>query len=377
MSALSDAHVLIIDDEPSIAETVTELLSMSGVNASFALNARNGLAYLEINPEVDIVLLDINLGPGSSGVDILSRIKEQNKYVQVIMFTSMEDLELGIECMKRGAFDYMTKPFKEEVFLEKLPLALEKKHLTRLNDLYLGILVHDLKNPLQSIIGAVEYCKETLDPGFRIQHQLLASAEGGISQIRTIINNILSISRFENGTFNLHREEIILSEEMKRVIAMFDTRADSERKFRLLCHDGEDLAVSNDKALFTQVTTNIISNAIRFTPMDGMIILECGKCPESGGVEIGITNTGSFIPENLREEVFDKFVGTQRTRDVLRGQNFGLGLTFSKMAIESMGGRIWVDGDENVPQTTFHFTIPDSSEMKGTNAECVAGVERT
>jgi signal transduction histidine kinase len=80
--------------------------------------------------------------------------------------------------------------------------------------------------------------------------------------------------------------------------------------------------------------------------------------PSDGGMlQTNVTNTGSYIEEDLRATLFDKFMSSQSMNRTVRGQNFGLGLTYSKMAVEALGGRIWVDGDESVPQTTFHFTV--------------------
>jgi signal transduction histidine kinase len=70
-----------------------------------------------------------------------------------------------------------------------------------------------------------------------------------------------------------------------------------------------------------------------------------------------VKNIGSFIPEDMREVVFDKFSGVQKSMSCIKGQNFGLGLTFSKMAVNAMNGKIWVEGDVTVPETIFKFTI--------------------
>src|SRR5665647_1099170 len=103
--------VLLIDDELSICTGVCGLLEMEGYKVEYVMSAQEGLTYLENNPVPDIVLLDVNLGPGINGVDALRLIKEKNKYLQVIMFTSQDSLDIGLECMKRGALDFLTKPF--------------------------------------------------------------------------------------------------------------------------------------------------------------------------------------------------------------------------------------------------------------------------
>jgi len=86
--------VIIIDDEYSICVGISELLEAYGCNASYAMSADEGLLLLKKNPQTDIVLLDIDLGPGPGGDELLPKIKEQFKYVQVIMFTSQSALEM-------------------------------------------------------------------------------------------------------------------------------------------------------------------------------------------------------------------------------------------------------------------------------------------
>jgi signal transduction histidine kinase len=358
MTTSPSPRVLIIDDEPSICSIVVELLQLENVDATSAVNGREGLAFLDMNPDTDVVLLDINLAQGENGVEVLSKIKERFKYVQVIMFTSMDDLEIGVECMKRGAFDYMTKPFDEEAFLPKLAGALERKRLTRVHDLYLGILVHDLKNPLQCIIGSIEFIGETLPEPVNPAHlKMLSVAESGISQIKTIIGNILGISKFENNTIFLQKETFSVPGEVETVLGNFRGRnLLGAKQVNTVFPHGQELALSNDRHLYAQILTNVVSNALRFTPRDGAILVEC-RTVKDDLVETIVANTGSFIPENQREIIFDKFSGVHLAKEALKGLNFGLGLTFSRMAVEAMGGRMWVDGDESVPLTSFHFTL--------------------
>jgi DNA-binding NtrC family response regulator len=96
------------------APAFPKCLSFSAHKSDYAVSADETLTYLQKNPQTDIVLLDIDLGAGLSGEELLPVIRERFKYVQVIMFTSQNSLEMGVECIKKGAFDYMTKPFLEK-----------------------------------------------------------------------------------------------------------------------------------------------------------------------------------------------------------------------------------------------------------------------
>ena len=351
-------HVLVIDDEWPICTAVCGLLEISGFKADYALTAEEGIKYLENNPDTDVVLLDINLGSGLSGIEALPVIRERFKYVQIMMFTSHDTLSTGLECMKKGAIDYLTKPFNEQNFLKKFPEALAKKNAAKLNDLYLGILVHDLKNPLQCIVGAWDLIKMYLPKSLTdCRDRCLTQAMQASANIRTMIENILSISKFEAGTLVMTKDKFEVEKETEATIAPLRPQIQgSGRSFSLTGGAKRPYFLVSDRELFSRVLYNILCNAIRYTPDGGAISIDiCEK--EKSILETAVTNTGSFVEEHLRESIFDKFSTVQLGRQSSQIRNFGLGLTFCKMAVEAMGGSIWVECDKATPSTTFHFTI--------------------
>lgn len=356
-------QILVIDDEISICIAVKDLLEIYNYRVEYANNAEEGMTYLEENPQTDVVLLDINLGSGINGVEALSQIKERFKYVQIIMFTSMTTIDTGIECMKKGALDYITKPYDETDLLKKIATALERKKIEQMNDLYLGILVHDLKNPLQNIMGALEVVKYTLDESLSDQQKkFLESADKGVSQIKTMINNILSVSKFENGTLSARRESFPLKKAVDESLEILQTEANNQSKSLTTNYSiAEDYTIFTDKEFFSQVLSNIVSNALRYTPPDGNVAVDF-KNTEKDVLHISITNTGSYIDEADREAIFDKFSSVKIGNKRSNGQNYGLGLTYCKMAVDAMDGKIWVDGNKEIPETTFHFTIKNRKD---------------
>jgi len=358
-------RVLIVDDEYQICKSITELLGYLGYQASFVQNPEGLREFLEKNRDVDIVLLDINLGLGLSGIDLLPIIKEKSKYTQVIMFTSEDKLEVGVECMRRGAYDYMTKPFDEQTFLNKAAGALERKKTLQLNDLYLGILFHDLKNPLQGIMTGVELLRMSLAQTdlTDMQKKTLHLTEHAINQILMMINNIVTVSKFETGALSVRHEPFVLQREAEKVMAPFNApvTASDRPPYSLHFFTDKDITVITDKDLFCRVLVNIVSNALRHAAENSAVLVEFSR-EENGDIQVSVTNTGSFIEEPARDAIFHKFSSVQLTAGNAGFQNYGLGLTFSKMAVEAMGGRIWITGDKTVPSTSFHFTIKNSCD---------------
>ncbi len=353
-------RVLIIDDEYLIAKSISELLQYLGFSAEFEQNPLRVENYLTKNPDLDIVLLDINLGHSMSGIELLSVIREKNKYVQVIMFTSEEKLEIGLECMRRGAYDYMTKPFDEQIFVAKASGAIERKKNLQLNDLYLGILFHDLKNPLQGITGGIELLRMSLPQEGLSDLQItgFSQAQRATDQILMMINNIVSVSKFENGTVSARHEPFILHQAVEEALGLFldPVVSNADINITIDYHCDRELSMISDKDMFGRVLINIVSNALRFAAENSTVAVELFG--ENGDyITVRITNTGSFIEASAREAIFNKFSSVQVAANQAGFKNFGLGLTFAKMAVEAMAGRIWITSDATIPSTTFHYTI--------------------
>ena len=348
-------HVLIIDDEEPFCVVTSDMLEISGYRVNYALSVEDGIKYIQKNYDVDIVLLDINLGWGISGIEAIPILHDKFPYIQIIMITSIDTLEMGVNCMKLGAYDYLTKPFEEEKFFKTAAKAIEKKKISQLNDLYFRTLVHDLKNPLQNIKMAVNtfFHREKLSQG---EKNLLLLAQFSTWQIDTMINNILNVPKLEEKRLNVKQTEFFLKPEIeKNLRTLSDTMILTKRNYNVINLTGNDYVLNTDKKFFFQVIGNILSNAIRFTPDNGKITLKIEDIKDKF-LKVSITNTGSYIEENLHDKIFDKYFQSCENENI-PVQNFGLGLTYNKLAIEAMGGEIWVESNRQPPETTFHFTI--------------------
>ncbi|MBN1698010.1 MAG: response regulator [Spirochaetales bacterium] len=353
MEVASSAGILLVDDEEHFNMITINLLKLDGHDASAVCSAEDGFRFLEEHRETDIVLLDIDLGDGMSGTEALPLIIERYPTVQVVMLTSNVTLDTALDCMKKGAFDYLTKPFKKEVLMKIIPAALSRKKLIRLRDLYLEILVHDLKNPLQSIsmgLDAVDADEEA------VREKALNLARYGCWQIGSMISNILTITRFEKASPSLEFEEFLFEKEVQDHLGSLIQRMHfAGRKFAVILDKKKDIILGTDKMLFLGILSNLISNAIRFTQHGDSITVTAGK-KDSRHIEVKVVNTGSFIEDHLRDKIFDKFFASDFHTEN-RKQNFGLGLTFSKLAVAALGGDIRVESRRDPMETAFIFTI--------------------
>jgi DNA-binding NtrC family response regulator len=117
--------VLLVDDEEEFLETLTKRLKKRNVNVASAGDGRDALEFLSRNP-VDVVVLDVRM-PGMDGIEILRRIKESYPLTEVIMLTGHANLEVAVEGMELGAFDYLMKPVNIDDLLYKLQDAYKNK----------------------------------------------------------------------------------------------------------------------------------------------------------------------------------------------------------------------------------------------------------
>jgi len=112
-------NILLVDDEIHFIEIASRRLSKRGFSVATAISGQEALEWIEKNPHVEVVVLDIKM-PGMDGLETLTEIKRRHPQIQVIILTSQAAVEPAIEGMKRGAFDYMTKPFELEELILKI-----------------------------------------------------------------------------------------------------------------------------------------------------------------------------------------------------------------------------------------------------------------
>jgi len=346
-------NLLLIDDEEPFCTVNTHILRTQGYNAEYSLSAEKGIEYLDNHPDTDVILLDIDLGDGMSGTKALTVIINKHPVIQVIMITSNRDVNIGIECMKKGAFDYLTKPFQKQNLARVIEAAVERKKIIQLKNLYLEILVHDLKNPVQNITMGLD----AIDvEDMQLREKAINLARFSCWQVRNMVNNILRITQFEKAIPVIEMTEFTIDESIiiNEISSLAEQISFTGRDFQIIIKK-KNYRIKTEKILFFQIIGNLLSNAIRFTKKGNKITLEISR-KDKQFLLVRIANTGSFIEKNLRDKIFDKFYKPKYNKKN-QGYNFGLGLTFCKYAVNMLGGSIYVESIPDPPETSFIFTV--------------------
>ena len=215
---------------------------------------------------------------------------------------------------------------------------------------FLAIVSHDLRNPLNNISLAAQNLLE--DP--KDIKELAASINRSAGEMLRLIEDLLDIERIAVGKLTLHIEQHDVSEIIKQSVEQLQGAAVS--KGITLEAEPQDVSgyVVCDRNRVMQVLSNLIGNAIKFTPAKGKICVSCQRTgPEGEEVQISISDTGEGIAPEKIKTIFERF--SQLHNQDRRG--IGLGLYIAKMMIEEHPGRIWVESKLG-EGSTFHFTLP-------------------
>jgi PAS domain S-box-containing protein len=221
-------------------------------------------------------------------------------------------------------------------------------------DELLGIVSHDLRNPLHTIRLGTSMLLDTLDDRRTANQQSLQLIERAAEQMNRIIEDLLDVSVLETGNFSLECAPHDAAAVVAEARALLEPLA-GQRSLTIDCSVEDDLPSLNiDFQQLLRVFSNLVGNAIKFTPEGGQIRIIAHRHGDE--VRFAVADTGPGIPDDQLAHIFDRYwQGRQGDR---RGA--GLGLAIAKAIVEAHGGRIWVENPAS-GGATFSFTIPSGA----------------
>jgi signal transduction histidine kinase len=240
----------------------------------------------------------------------------------------------------------------EALTTEKVQL----EELLRLREELADMIVHDLRNPLTVIINGLQLLGDVSVSGDDRDYAdvVVETMERATQRMERLVDTLLDIARFEEGAMVLQLQRLDVAALIEETIA--EERHLAENKDMVLeARLAVALpAVSADLDALQRVLTNLLDNALKFTPVGGRVWVEAH--PEAEAVRVDVVDTGPGIPVGERERIFEKFTQVQGQTGSRRGS--GLGLTFCRMAVEAQGGRIWIEDGPGGEGSRFVFTVP-------------------
>ena len=477
-------RVLVIDDEARIQDACTRLLDNEGCEVDVAGDGQEGLEKIA-KSHFDIVLLDLMM-PGLSGLEVLSDIKSRHPDTVVIVITGYATLEHSIETMKKGAFDFLSKPFspqelrvvitkaiefirtlqdiateksrmrvmintlrdgvlttnhqrrialanpaflrmigspfrqvigkdvheviKEPAILEMIEKALNQPEdifaeiteeitisgnketgeiiigmrcipfrdrlnrnlgtVTVFHDItalkmedqlksdFVSMVAHEIKSPLNSVLMQINVLLDGLAGDLTDkQRDILERSSLKIGSLTELAAELLDLSKIESGLINQDRESLDLTQLIREHVALYTAMAQEAKICLSVREMAENLTVMANRNNIEEVLSNLISNAIRYTPEQGKVQVWADEKQDQ--VRLYVADTGFGIPEEALDQIWDKFfrVKNEKTRFI---NGTGLGLAIVKRIVEAHHGTIEV-ASELDRGTTFTVCLPKTA----------------
>jgi signal transduction histidine kinase len=338
------------------------------------------LAILDKQP-MDVVVLDVKM-PGMNGLEVLRHIKNKFDQTEVILLTGHATTQDGVEGIKSGAFDYLTKPVEFDHLVGKIRQAHEKilreeekkreaeframmeqrmiatERLASLGTLAAGV-AHEINNPLAIINDSAGWMRLLLQKIQSEEMPLKPQFEKGLDKIeksvvraRQITHQLLGFARKGDSV----RSETDLKDLVEEAIQLVNKEARNKEIEFILEGDSSLKKIWSDPSQLRQVLINLLNNALHATEPRGKITISLKGTDKEASLTV--SDTGCGIPKEDLERVFEPFFSTKPT-----GEGTGLGLFVTRGIIEKLGGTIEVESQLG-RGTSFTITLPSIPQVK-------------
>ncbi|MEP7286742.1 MAG: hybrid sensor histidine kinase/response regulator [Chloroflexota bacterium] len=357
--------VLIVDDEMYQRTLIRETLAIDRT-LNF-IDAENGQQALELVEYVkpDVILLDVMM-PTMNGFQVCQKIKAnpQLQTIPIILVTALGQLTDKVTGLDSGADDFVNKPFEEAELQARVRSALRVKALyddlatmSHMRDSLVRMLMHDMGNLVTIANSALE-----------LSYRFTPDSPGAIECIREahetnvllgeMISDALDINSLETQRMPINREVTDVVALLHPFVERYQAAAEmSGIQIDFQVAPDAIFTANVDKSLLRRIVGNLLTNALKYAPSDSTITVYYGLGEASNTFRIVVNDTGPGIPLSEQANIFDKYAQAQL--HVKQKERFGrgLGLTFSKMAVEAHEGTITVHSTPG-EGATFTVEIP-------------------
>jgi signal transduction histidine kinase len=359
--------VLMVDDRPENLMALDAILKPLGAKLVKARSGNEALLQL-LRDTFAVILLDVQM-PRLDGLQTAELIKqrEQTRHVPIIFITALSrEAAYVFKGYAQGAVDYLLKPIDPQILRAKVRVFCDLwvrgesiRHQAAQNemkDVFLASVAHEMRTPLAAAKAQAQLALHQL-----AQDDCDSSSAGALRRISRqidtvvrLVSDLLDVSRLEGGVLELNRTEVDIAALARDVAARLQAlterhplRVQAPDEARLLC----------DRDRIEQVLTNLVSNAIRYSPEGGAIDIAIQRSPE--WLQISVSDRGTGIPRDQQRRVFERFA---RLNPEEAG-GLGLGLAIAQAIVEQHGGKIWVESTGVAGEgSTFYVRLPYTKE---------------
>lgn len=369
----SNIKVLIAEDDFLIAEEVSRLLKKLGYHVIGI--ASNGLKAIEMTGKLkpNVILMDIKM-PKIDGIEA-AQIITQNYAIPIVILSAHESHDLLEKASESGIGAYLTKPPKIEELDRAITVArarnqdlvesralikqLEshKKQLKELNankDKFFSIIAHDLRNPVSALSAFSEQLMLNMDDISKVElQQYIAIIQNTSTGLSELLEELLLWASLQTNRYEFKPDIVSVAEVVASITSLLGTSA--VNKNICIIHEIEpELKIFGDKNMVHTIFRNLISNAIKFTALDGEVSIMCTENEKD--VTIMVIDTGVGIRHEQINKMFS--IENQKSTPGTEGEpGSGLGLVLCREMVEKNLGKIWVESQPGIG-SKFIFTLP-------------------
>ncbi len=363
-------HILLIEDNQGDADLVRLRLveAQSDISISCVDRLSTGLESMTQNPPA-VVLLDLNL-PDSRGAETFRSVLRKAPGVPVLILSGKDDEELAVKAVHQGVQDYLVKgTFDSKQLVRAISYAVERqglltsldmsrKHQLQFKDEFLSHVSHELRTPLTSIHQFVTILLDGLAGEVSLEQQdHLSTILRSANQLQSMIGDLLEATRAEAGKLRNEPRCIAIGDVIHQAVSMLQATA-HEKNLRLeMAVEAKVPLAIVDPERIIQILTNLIDNAIKFTPSGGSVVVKAGLLNHDADfLYVSVTDTGRGISPESKALIFERLFQDPNAIDSSR-KGLGLGLYIVQELVKQNGGRIWVDSQPG-HGSIFSFTLP-------------------
>jgi two-component system, sensor histidine kinase and response regulator len=343
--------ILVIDDEEVVLDSCTQVLEGGDCRVTTANNGAEGLQRLE-EVQPDLTFLDLKM-PGLSGLEVLERIRAKHPLTVVIVITGYATVSSAVEAMKKGAFDFLPKPFTPEELrliakrgldhsgLVQQTVALRReKEMLREN--FAAIVSHELKSPLgalqQNLYALVGELEDRLSED---QQQRFTRLQTRLDDLLKLIHSWLRVFSVDINLLKQTFKPVDLAKVVAKAVETVQQHATRKAiEIETAIADGLP-PISGDEGSLTEVIVNLLGNAVKYSFPDRKIWLRAEA--RDSEVVVSVADTGVGIAKEDLPHLFQDFARGQKQPEGVSG--CGLGLAISRRIVEVHGGTITVESE--------------------------------
>ncbi len=360
--------ILIVDDNPANVTLISSHIKKQ--NYEFSI-ATNGNRALELAEEIlpDLILLDVMM-PGMSGFEVIEKLKanELTKMIPVIFLTAATEQEDMVKGFNLGAVDYITKPFNASELYARVRTHLRLQQyqrrvnydnivLERLNNEkneILGIVAHDLKNPIYNISMLAKLILSEKDMSRDEIEEFSTDILTSTEKMLQLIMDLLDVNAIATGKIYVHIEEYNIVRIITEIATLFAERA---KKKDIVLHwtpPKDEIVLKTDSRALLHILDNIVSNAVKYTNPGKNVFINVELIEKE--IVISIKDEGQGFSEQDKEKMFNRYqkLSAQPTGDE---HSSGLGLSIVKKYLDLINAKIELESVFG-EGSTFYIKLP-------------------